>query len=383
MPISFEKINLQDEVLNLPNNNSNDNNDDETKPLIDKMTKSHTTVPPQPYSSAKLQHFRSKLTNVKFLFALHFTFALIVICAGMIRNEGRKYIPVDVTRLDKQCKKAYVNVFDTNEETAIVCCDGTQNDWAWITMGLYEDGLCVSQPKILPFAKIITRFPESWLLPFIPLFLRLIVAYTSNAPTTTPESNSIRYTCTRGILYTFVMCVRGFILYLLFNAIEEGIVLAVVGDNDNSCWYEHILKPHYQKESCYGQAFDFSDHVVLFLSHYSPCLVFEALYCFLFPFWRGATEDGGSPGNNNHQHRSILQSILPWSLLLMFVYVNFLTFLAVYRTASYFHTPIETIVGFLISLLIQVPLGFLLLSERWEGSRSRVGLPTDSSKYTD
>jgi len=377
------------------NNNNNNNNYKEEKIqndevvgekeqlLLEKMRKSSTLQ--QRQSSANLEYFRSKLPTIRFLFVFHFIIALAVVSMGAAKNGGRKYIPLDVSHLPKECKKGYVNVFanSRDEPGAIVCCDGTHDEWSWLN-GSYEGGLCVAQPTFLPYSKVITRFPESWLLPLVPLLFRFAVAYISKRSNiAVPESNTIQHTRNRMLLYALVMCVRGFILYLLFNVIEDGIILVSqgIGDDDSSsdpCWYQKLLKSNYQAGTCHGRTFDYSDHVVLFLSHYLPCLVFETLYNVAYPFWRGL-DDRGNPSYRPIYNQRVT---LPRFFKIMFVYMNFLTFLAVFRTAAYFHTPAETAVGYLISLLVQIPMGLLIMTEKWSDIRGLIGLPTDG-KYTD
>lgn len=83
-----------------------------------------------------------------------------------------------------------------------------------------------------------------------------------------------------------------------------------------------------------------------------------------------------------HIHIQVLHSlikftfywILPPSMALAFIYFTFLTFLAVYTTAAVFHTIEEVIVGYIISLVVQIPLGILLCTENWSKVRSWIGL---------
>jgi hypothetical protein len=45
------------------------------------------------------------------------------------------------------------------------------------------------------------------------------------------------------------------------------------------------------------------------------------------------------------------------------------TFMGAYKTATYFHTPPEIINGYLISLLIQVPLFIMQCTSQMESAR--------------
>ena len=133
-------------------------------------------------------------------------------------------------------------------------------------------------------------------------------------------------------------------------------------NNEPECWYKEVLKSHHKTamennghSDCYGRPFDFSDHVVLFLAHYLPIFVLEMLLYFSFPFWgpistaRSATTKHG-----------IIWNILHVGL---FVYLHLLVLHALYHTAVYFHTPAEIIVGYIVSLVLQLPLIYLMCSE--------------------
>jgi len=236
-------------------------------------------------------------------------------------------------------------------------------------------------------------------------------------------------TARRFISYIVLMNFRGWALYILFNMLQDTIASkfsATGGGGDSvamdenyrtndhpsgmdTCWYEDLLHPSKQQENtdgCYGRRFDFSDHVVLFFGHVLPVILFEALFCFLMPFWptssrksaTGSTtelnrsRDAGSPSHTSSStgtsRASTLSTVMnhvptgaiPLFLLLSFVYLNILVFVAVHRTAAYFHTSTEIAVGYLISLLVQIPLGIILWGTQclghWDRARALVGLPS-------
>ena len=73
----------------------------------------------------------------------------------------------------------------------------------------------------------------------------------------------------------------------------------------------------------------------------------------------------------------ILNTLMPFTLLGGFVYLNIITFLAIHSTAAYFHSSGEVLVGYIISLIIQLPVGFLLWADSWKSARKLVGFSID------
>jgi len=204
----------------------------------------------------------------------------------------------------------------------------------------------------------------------------------------------------RLIFYILIMYFRGWVLYVAFNAMEETIQMKFWPTSDStskgalgSCWYGDLLwKGKRDSDPCYGQSFDFSDHVVLFYSHSMPCMIFEMMFCFLVPiFWpfesntRKKIKHGNSMttkadadiGNCHPLMHYILNLVLPVVLLLAFAYLNIITLISVHVTAAYFHTPMEISVGYAVSLMVQIPVGLILCSDssRWEEIRKFVGFP--------
>ena len=277
---------------------------------------------------------------------------------------------------------------------------------------------------MLPFARRLTKFPDSWLLPLIPILLRLVTVQfriLCNNNSSVESHHRMLVTIRRFMSYILLMNFRGWALYILFNMLQDSIAAkfaATIGVRDNVainassgmgvCWYEHLLHPGRQQQtgehSCYGRRFDFSDHVVLFFGHVLPVTLFEVLFCFLLPFWPTGTKNGATMNTTHESTDARWQShatssfsssnastistfvnhlptgITPAFLLLSFVYLNILVFMAVHRTAAYFHTSSEIAVGYLISLLVQIPLGILLWGTqclgRWDRARALVGLPS-------
>ena len=396
----------------------------------------------QDASPNHIEHYRR-------FYIIHITLVLVVLSLGTLHNGGnRKYIPVQPKELFnlvptvKECHKAYVNVhaLTVDEEFAAICCFDDGNNRT-----VYESNLC--SPSIsflgistqqLPFAKGLTRLTEAWVLPLLPIILRLIYQFimviystytrgklsvskhqhrevlreatsfsTSQASSSSLSTSSalekadnnkstivtehhphtsIRITLRRLLLYCLLLNFRGFGLYIGANALEDYIILPWItgstvisplrthsmsdiehdiqhkDDNEAECWYREVLKSHHKTamennrhSDCYGRSFDFSDHVVLFLAHYLPIFVQEMLLYFSFPFW-GPTSTARSAATKH----GIIWNVLHVGL---FVYLHLIVLHALYHTAVYFHTPAEIIVGYIVSLVLQLPLICLMCSE--------------------
>jgi hypothetical protein len=159
------------------------------------------------------------------------------------------------------------------------------------------------------------------------------------------------------------MNVRGWILYLGFNELEDHFVTRI----RESCWYRDWLQDG--QPECYGRVFDFSDHVVLYFGQLLPIALIEILHAVEFPYW---TERKAVPYNLVHT----FTQWQPLSLVAGVGYLYFLTYLGAYKTASFFHTGTEIFAGFAVSLLIHVPLCCLQCSERCARARRLFFGPT-------
>lgn len=290
--------------------------------------------------------------------ACHFAASMLILVWGCMENRGRKYLPVDVTAMDPtmDCSKGFVNVFASSsvEDGALVCC-GTE---------VFDDGICSPPPGILFFARRLSRFPEAWLLPLFPLFLRGVVHMLQqyraqhqqgSSQSTTPESKAQhRLARRRFYLYLTLIQVRGWILYLLFDEIEALFFSTV----DSKCWYERYLYPNYS--TCQGRTTDFSDHIVLYFAQILPIPLTEVLHSIVVPFWKENNVSSNSCSSSNTKHpptRSFMTaSIIPRMLVCGMLYLYIITFMGAYKTAVYFHTWPEIWNGYLVSMLVQVPL---------------------------
>lgn len=425
-------------------------------------------------SDVDMERYRQCRARIISVYILQLAIVLVVLISGIVSNGGsRKYIPVDPKGLssllqtnkdpdvDVKCLRAYVNVHSSSftKEYSTICCrkDDTFSGDQW---GRYQSNLCFPRDPLLgvstqrfPFAKRLTRFPEAWLLPLLPILIRLVyqaamaswsfsrtymkksryqrlqsadssssslVARTSSVPldkivvaspsaptpsTQKPISNHkhIQTTIQRLVFYFLLLNFRGWGLYIGANAIEDYVIVPWFTGNHvisplrtdstsdiehnlqyskQECWYKDVLKAHHQASAendyysnCYGQPFDFSDHIVLFLAHYLPIIIMEMMFCWLFPFWRSAS----STEKGVKHYQTTLSSVCIALYTILFLYLHAILLYATYQTVVYFHTPGEILVGFGVSGILQLPLGWLMCSERWVRIRRFVGLPTSVS----
>jgi len=210
------------------------------------------------------------------------------------------------------------------------------------------------------------------------------------------------WTTTKRLIFVILIFhFRGWGLYVFLNFVEDTVLSSSIPgigretSDIGSCWYTPLLKSwqasKIEENSCYGAPFDFSDHVVLFFSHSLPSMIFEASFCFLFPFLPDAVHHWRTTAGNKEQDdrkrlsaekkntliRFFFNTVLPIFLLLVFLYLNIITLLAIHSTAAYFHTVGEVIVGYLISLIVQIPVGWIIWADEWTHIRRLVGFPID------
>ena len=411
-----------------------------------------------------LKRFYQCRQTIMLVYVLHWSLTLLILVLGMMQNGGdRKYIPVDAIGLESlisnefheviygsSCLKAYVDVHTSSieDQLAMVCC--TKKGAMPIpampkALEQYQSDLC--NPRLpyfntrtqqLPFQKRLSRFPEAWILPMLPILVRIIFQLISSlwilirrivkkptvvkspslnskssssfvekiALATSTESwdttskvlvsNQLRSTLKRLSFYFIILNLRGWVLYIGANAIEDYCIVPwftgnevisplrtnsisdvehKINSSNNECWYKAVLKAHHRNEmktdyysDCYGRPFDFSDHIVLFLAHHLPIFVMETVICFMFPFW---------PIQNQSSLKWCISGTFVILHLVLFLYMHVIVLHATYQTTAYFHTNAEIIVGYLLSLFIQVPVMYLLCSTKWKVLRQFIGLPVE------
>lgn len=319
----------------------------ELTPLARRSHQSDTAT-----ATARIQ-FREWRPILISVWICHFAASIFVLIWGSLHytNEDRKYIPIDANAVavalgdDAQCSKAYSNVWASGiaEDSAIICCT---------TQGESNDGICQPSPWYLFFARRLAKLPEAWLLPLFPLMIRGLIQFVTRRPQQEQEGGTNDGTASkrrreinalamrRFWLYFGLIQLRGWVLYLLFDSIENRMV-EPAGD---TCWYDSMLRSN--QSACEGTVTDYSDHVVLFFGQILPIPLTEVLFSFVAPFW------------SDH---ATLKTVVPTLLVTGLLYIYGIVFFAAYNTAAYFHTQYEIIVGYLITLWVQIPL-FLLLT---------------------
>ena len=157
-------------------------------------------------------------------------------------------------------------------------------------------------------------------------------------------------------LYLAIIQIRGWVLYLVLNVIED----MIVPSPGNNCWYQKLLLPD-EKGACQGRATDFSDHIVLYFGQILPLALCEVLQSFVVPFWETVSwEIGGSNGSERSKNR-----IVPTLLLTGLAHLYHITLLGAYKTSAYFHTGPEIFTGYIVSLSVQMPLLLLQCTGLW------------------
>jgi hypothetical protein len=235
----------------------------------------------------------------------------------------------------------------------------------------------------LPLSSRLSRFPEAWLLPLFPLLVQITVvtlvwlhscfqqrrARKWRRPSQELFLRRVVPLLGRLGFYVVLFNFRGWVLYVALNRLEDSIV-ATDGPFHNNCWYATYLRSDQQHE-CVGRAFDFSDHMVLYFAQLLPVPLSEALYALLtVGSWTTSSDErrallASSPARADHHAaststRSASRSFIPELVLILgLAYLYLVVFLGVVKTAFFFHTIDEVILGYSVSLIVQVPLAWL------------------------
>jgi hypothetical protein len=251
------------------------------------------------------------------------------------------------------------------DEGAIVCC----TDKSSVT------SLCPDDTSFLPFANRLARWPDAWLLPLFPLILRLLYIvmrriYSGRLRLNFGQSTSISWLSSATSLrrlgyYIILLNFRGWVLYVGFNAIEDLLVRPV---DQTTCWYYDWLRS--DQPQCFGRVFDFSDHIVLYYAQILPVSLFECLHALEHPYWKCRYSTAlPVPSLRRNMFHAATERLIPLILCSGMIYLYFITCLGVYKTALYFHTGWEVVVGFLVSQLVYMPLCLIQCSDRMEPMR--------------
>ena len=170
---------------------------------------------------------------------------------------------------------------------------------------------------------------------------------------------SISSTIRRFCFYIVVLNFRGWILYVLFNEWEDRWVV----EPASPCWYEAWFAQHSESSICVGRPFDFSDHIVLYYAQLLPIALMETLYALsqnpLFVMISTNADHTMQAKQNTILQvfrNNVQRYLIPIVLIGSHVYLQFITATGAYKTSAYFHTPLEVMAGFAVSMVITVPL---------------------------
>lgn len=240
----------------------------------------------------------------------------------------------------KICTRVFANVlsFSADEEGALQCCSASDPALT---------GPCSASTRSLPLEKRLTNFPEAWVFPLLPWLYRLIwdtmEQSTSTNTAAVPRGRVFVRALQRLALYVCIMLFRGWVLYVGLNTIEARLLSVELMPADNDlCWYKAFLRNGLSAApSCYGRMFDFSDHVVFY---------FVQVLAIVWTEYLDALSTTTSSGGTSHRGIGLI------ILSAMVAYLHLLVYSGVYKTARWFHTGSEIIVGWLISLLVTLPV---------------------------
>jgi hypothetical protein len=275
--------------------------------------------------------------------ALHFIICLVVMLSGILHNGNViKLIPSRLRQED--CQKILINVLSPIEEDGTVCCSANSDTFSLLCSKVY-----------LPLYTRLTRLPDAWIISLFPIIIRGLALVWQTVMTNRPSESWTTY-LQRFNLYLVMIALRGFVLFLGLNWVEEQIV----GGPSQDCWFSEYAR---RGPTCKGVEFDFSDHTVLYLGQILSIPLTEIIYWWLVPI--------GS---------STLSKVVSGAMM----YLYFITLLGEFQTAAYYHTACEVLVGYAISLLIQLPLAYTQCYSTWGRVRANLfGLSTTSSERQD
>jgi len=227
---------------------------------------------------------------------------------------------------DGSCERAFANVlsFGLEEDGALQCCESSKNN---------DRGPC--SLVFLPLEKHLTNFPEAWVYPLMPWLYRLI--WDLMGQCSAKQGRTLARALQRLALYMCIMLFRGWVLYIGLNAIEARVVSWEL-DSSDECWYKPFLRNVAASSSspCYGRIFDYSDHVVFYFVQVLSVVWFEYL--------------------DKQRFISTRNNLGFVFLTGMVVYLHVIVYAGVYKTARWFHTGAEIMLGWCLSLIVTIPL---------------------------
>lgn len=180
---------------------------------------------------------------------------------------------------------------------------------------------------------VLTSTQGAWALPLTGLVFNYIGVILGSDP----SMDRIRVCVRRGLLYLGVMGFRTIALYVWLGALERRLVAAFAWlSPQEACWFADL-----RRSGRCPQAFDLSDHVVLLVAHFMAIPLFE---------WFALSTEG--PGLK----RTLIRGWL--------AFVGLVATYLLFFTASFFHSPMENLVGLLVAqAAVMLPL-YLLTQDR-------------------
>jgi hypothetical protein len=252
----------------------------------------------------------------------------------------------------------------------------------------------------------LSRFPDAIIIPLIPCLLQLVTSLFLVAVAVVAEWHGQRQpqrslgnnasvlvfqksTLTRLCLYIGICFFRMYILYWLFNRMEDTWSFAEIS---SPCWYAQYLQPPPSTMTtmtttavdCVRQrAFDFSDHVVLYYGQILPIVTAEVFYLTTTVQHDHARSPASSSAGSTATMMTMMMTMT--MMIRTLLLVGFLLYLyavvgrAAYGTAAYFHTGAEVYGGYLVSLLVSLPLAHWQCCCRSEFARFPLGVTTTTT----
>ena len=282
----------------------------------------------------------------------HFIVCFVAMAAGILYNgNSAKLIPSQLQQ--DGCTKVLINALSPSKEDGTVCCSTSASVDAF--------SMHCSHRYSPPLYRRLSRFPDAWIIPLVPILLRGVVLVWETLLTNRPSESWSTY-LTRLNVYMMVLSVRFFVLFVGFNWVEGQIV----GNPPSECWFSDFVLPREGISACKSIPFDFSDHTVLYFGQILVIPLTEIVYGWLVP----VTTAGGV----------LLSRFVSAGL----VYLYLITLLGEFHTAAYHHTTGEILVGYATSFLLQLPLAYVQCCPSWSRMRAKMfGISTLSNERRD
>lgn len=255
-------------------------------------------------------------------------FALGLGSVGYAARGGDKFVPVNVP----DGSEAYACWTDrgAGASSARTCCPADEDP-------------CSTGGDALN--ALITSGAGALLLPLLPWLLHVGTAGRLSRCGQAGSADRHRLALTASILLA-----RAVVLYGVLGAVEDAVQPPEGTGNatGTSCWYAAMRR----EERC-GEGFNFSDHVVLFSVSFLAPLGLEGYACAM------------SPHGGKQAVVGLVVAAVAYTAVVLFCMV---------RTVAFFHTPSESLVGWLLSYtFVHLPLFLALRHSSQPGSSPEGG----------